>query len=181
MTPKLHAVTSKDAYRPVMAFGLLTSEHIVVTNAIMLVAHKCKSLFDKAFVDSIPTDKAILIPAVTLKEMNKKSVTYSLKIGDVPEMEFSFKGNSYSHKLEWDGANNVFPKWEDIMPKAFDEEFTGGVSFNASMLSIIQQAINPDNEIVLLKSSGENKAMGVFDQTETYEGCRAILMPCMKH
>ena len=178
MTPKLHAVTSKDAYRPIMQFGLLTSEHIVVTNAIMLVAHKCKSLFDEDFIASIPTDKAILIPAVTLKEMNKKGVTYSLKAGEIPEMEFKLKNNSYSHKLEYDGVNNTFPKWEVVIPEKFEEEMGQIIAFNASMLSTIQQAINPDNEIVHLRSSGAYRAIGVFDATDTYKGCRAILMPC---
>lgn len=180
MRPKLHAVTSKDPWREVMQFGLLTKEHIVVTDAMMLVAHKCTSLFDKDFIDTIPEDRGILIPAVTLKEMNKKGVTYSLKIGDVPEMEFSFKGNSYSHKLEYNGVGKIFPQWEAVIPKSFDAFFNNAITFNAGYLLTLAQAINPDNDVVELRSSGEDRAMGVFDPTDTYEGCRAFLMPCMK-
>ena len=177
MRPKLSEVVSKDFYRPAMQFGLLTREHIVVTDARMLVAHKTTSLFDEEFVASIP-DKAILIPAVTLKEMNKKGVTYSLKAGEIPEMEFKLKNNSYSHKLEYDGVNNKFPNWEQVIPEKFEEEMGQIIAFNASLLNTIMQAINPDNEIVHLKSSGTLRAIGVFDSTNTYDGCRAILMPC---
>lgn len=178
MRPKLAELTGKDDLRPFFKFGLLTKEHIVVSNAFALVAHKTKSIFDNDFVASIPTDKAILIPAVTLKEMNKKGVTYSLKAGEIPEMEFKLKNNSYSHKLEYDGVNDKYPDWESVIPEKFEEEMGKVFAFNASLLNTIMQAINPDSEIVHLKSSGVHRAIGVFDSTNTYDGCRAILMPC---
>jgi hypothetical protein len=181
MKPKLHALTSKDDYRPALSYGLLTKQNIVVTNAHVMVAHKCESLFDQDFIDAIPEDKGVLVPAATLKEMNKKGVTYMLKVGDVPEMEFTFKGNSYSHRLEYDGQNNKFPNWEAVLPAAFDEQFVDAVLFNAKMMHIVKQAINPDSEIVKIKSSGPGRAIGVFDPEDTYEGCRSIIMPCMDY
>ena len=181
MKPKLHALTSKDDYRPALSYGLLTKQNIVVTDAHALVAHKCASLFDQDFIDAIPEDKGILVPAATLKEMNKKGVTYMLKAGEVPEMEFTFKDHSYPHRLEYDGQIHTFPNWESVLPTSFDEQFVDAVLFNARIMHIVKQAINPDSEIVKIKSSGQGRAIGVFDPLNEYPGCRSIIMPCVDY
>lgn len=179
MTPKMHLLVSRDILRPFLTYGLLTKEHIVVTNAHALVAHKTASLFDQDFIDSIPEGKGMLIPEATLKEMNKNKITYTLCAEDVPTMEFVFKGAVYNHQLKINGVEITFPQWEAVLSKSFDEPLGDVLGINPTLLDKTRQAINPDCDIVHLRSSGKKRAIGVFDPTDTYSGCRAIIMPTL--
>ena len=170
---KIENCLSKDQFRPVLNFALLTRENIIASDAHVLAVLQTKDYFSDDFVTALG-DKRYLIPRAACKALAAKKVQNVWLKDDCLHV---LNGSEQIFPLETEERIGAFPAWDRILPKMEDKLPTEQIGINPKLMVALQDAIG--NEFpVRVTFFGPTRAMLVHS-TDPETASYGAVMPVM--